>query len=383
MRPIYELTINEEDETGVTFNSLVDVPAHMKEFITFGEESIPYSFNEEKRMVTGVMISANTLIPRNDAKIGVHDVVFKAETIEKIRKKFMMNGFSNNLNKQHNDKDIVKGATLIDSYLIGGEKNPGVPEAFKHMNLQDGTWIASYYIEDDKLWQEVKEGKFQGFSVEGYFDRQPIQFNSEKSKNNNMKRKSIFQLLFGSEENNQNNENNEEKFETIEAIDGTVLSYDGELNVDTPLFVESVNEETGETDRLPAPEGDYQVTVDEVAIVISVNADGLVSEIQEVVEEDMKIENAKQDIRKETVEAIEGVMKDTDERFKAIETENKDLKAKNETFEAENKELKERLEKLEQFASNITDKKGEKFSATTKKAGSKKMDYRDILNKKK
>ena len=33
--PYYKIVVNEDDESGVDFNSFVDVPAHMKGFISF------------------------------------------------------------------------------------------------------------------------------------------------------------------------------------------------------------------------------------------------------------------------------------------------------------------------------------------------------------
>ena len=57
--PFYKIVVNENDETGVDFNAFVDAPAHMKGFIAFND-AVRYSFNDEKRIVTGVMISTGT-----------------------------------------------------------------------------------------------------------------------------------------------------------------------------------------------------------------------------------------------------------------------------------------------------------------------------------
>ena len=80
MLPFYELTINDNDETGVSFNALVDVPAHLKNFVAFGKnKTVKYNFNEEERMVVGVMMSANTFIYRPaDEGAPDNNVFFKA-----------------------------------------------------------------------------------------------------------------------------------------------------------------------------------------------------------------------------------------------------------------------------------------------------------------
>jgi hypothetical protein len=35
--------------------------------------------------------------------------------------------------------------------------------------LPKGTWMISMKIEDDKVWKDAKDGKYKGFSIEGYF----------------------------------------------------------------------------------------------------------------------------------------------------------------------------------------------------------------------
>ena len=37
------------------------------------------------------------------------------------------------------------------------------------MDYPKGTWMISIKIEDDAVWNKVKEGKLNGFSVQGYF----------------------------------------------------------------------------------------------------------------------------------------------------------------------------------------------------------------------
>ena len=356
MRTLYELTIDDTKETGVDFNSFVDMPAHLKGFISFGTKSKPLSYTfdakaeGEKRIVTGVMISANTKIIREDDVRGVHDVFFSAKTIEEIHKKFTLEGFSNNVNKMHDSNQIVNGAKMLYSYIIGGDKNPKAPEAFKQLNLQDGTWIASYYIEDEKLWQEVKSGKFKGFSVEGYFNRTKVE-----TKKTKMKKKTIFELMFGANK----AKDQKEKFESIETVDGTVLNFEGELSVDTVVTMDNEPEEGAEVEQVPASEGDYQVTIDEVAMVltVTVNDEGeaMISAIEEVTEEDMKAEIQAEEMRKEVAEVVAKVVGDSDERFKAIE-------AKLEASEAKNF-------KLEEFIAKVSDVDGNKFSANAKKKG--------------
>jgi len=36
--------------------------------------------------------------------------------------------------------------------------------------LADGSWFASFYVENNDVWSAVKRGEYKGFSVEGMFE---------------------------------------------------------------------------------------------------------------------------------------------------------------------------------------------------------------------
>lgn len=315
MLKYYKIVVNEDDDTGVDFNAFVDIPAHLKGFIAFGKAE-RYQFNEEKRIVTGVMISVGTPIYRNSNDFGEHYVVFDAETVALIRKKFFLKGYNTNLNKMHDDKQVTKGATLIDSYLISSTdpKLPSAPEAFVNMNLQDGTWIASYHVTDDELWNEVKSGKFQGFSVEGWFDKVEIKHKTNMSKN----QKSIWDLF-------KKAPKGKDKFAEATTADDKVISWEGDLGEGTAVFVEL------EGEKVPAPTGEHQLTLEDGSVkVITVDENGLVLTVTEVTaDEDME------SIKEEVADAMRSMMQEVNDRFEAIETENAKIKAENETFKAQ------------------------------------------------
>ena len=57
---------------------------------------------------------------------------------------------------------------MIHSYQIDNEKGFTAPERFKDAN--DGSWIVSYKVTDKEIFNQAKEGKFNGFSIEGVFN---------------------------------------------------------------------------------------------------------------------------------------------------------------------------------------------------------------------
>jgi len=157
MLPFYELVIDDSEDTGVDFNAFVLRPAHGKPYFAFN------------KVVTGVMMSANTPIYRSNPD---RFVLFKGETIKAIRTKFHTNGFHNNVNEEHNPDLKLEGVNMISSYIVSNPNH--IPSQFKAMNLQNGTWIASYKIDNPTVWNKIKKGEFSGYSVEGYFDQKEI-----------------------------------------------------------------------------------------------------------------------------------------------------------------------------------------------------------------
>jgi len=351
MAQYFWIGVNENDQTGVDFNSFVDIPAHMKGMIYFNADTVRYSFNDEKRIVTGVMIAANQPIYRWDKDLGDHYVIFKAETIELIRKKFFKNGFNQNLNLMHDPKKVQKGAVLVDSYIASNSdpKLPNIPEAFEAMHLQDGSWIGSYFIEDEALWEKVKQGQFGGFSVEGWFEKIKINFKS----NMNKQTKSIWDLFRGEEP-------KKEVFAQAVTAEGVAVFYEGDLIEGTAVFIEL------EGERIPAPEGEHELTLEDGSVkVITLDSNGIITAVADVetmepedeeVAEEVATEG--EELRAEVAEAMRKQTAEIHERFMAMEAEIARLKSE---IEVNNK--------------------GEKFGAAPKAATSAATSYRDLLKK--
>lgn len=177
--PFYEIGIDLNDpETGVEFNSLVKNPAHEINYQTFSEQKVKYEFNDEKQIVTGVAISADTPIYRNAPGLGEHYVVFTKETIADIIEQYSRDGNFNNLNLDHNSKRVVDQAYLLHSYQVDKTNGYTAPERFK--DVTDGSWIVSYKIKNKDLYEQIKTEEFNGFSIEGMFVQRRIKLNAQE-----------------------------------------------------------------------------------------------------------------------------------------------------------------------------------------------------------
>lgn len=167
---VFYIRVNDEDITGIDAISLVDMPAVEKNFLCFSEEKQPIKmkFDNSKHIITGVVCLADTPIYRYNERMGEYYVVFTKETIEKMVEKFAKMDLFKSVNLQHDDKQFVDDVYMIESYITNKER--GISPA-EFSDIPDGSWIASYKIDNESLWDEIINGdKLNGFSLQGMFE---------------------------------------------------------------------------------------------------------------------------------------------------------------------------------------------------------------------
>ena len=182
-KDIYYIDINDEDETGLDAISLVQHPAIEVDFLCFNEDTkkIDFSADEDKHILTAVALRADHPIYRRNEDYE-YWVVFTKDVIRKLVTKYAKNNLFNSVNIEHNDYSFVKSAYMIESYIV--DKARGiVPNEFK--DIEDGSWIVSYYIDDESLWDILKNtDALNGLSVQGLFklvDKQEFTSQKEQS----------------------------------------------------------------------------------------------------------------------------------------------------------------------------------------------------------
>lgn len=167
-KDIYYIDINDEDETGLDAISLVQHPAIEVDFLCFNEDTkkIDFSADEDKHILTAVALRADHPIYRRNGDYE-YWVVFTKDVIRKLVTKYAKNNLFNSVNIEHSDYSFVKSAYMIESYIV--DKARGiVPNEFS--DIEDGSWIVSYYIDDESLWNVVKNtDALNGLSVQGLF----------------------------------------------------------------------------------------------------------------------------------------------------------------------------------------------------------------------
>ena len=182
-KDIYYIDINDEDETGLDAISLVQHPAIEVDFLCFNEDTkkIDFSADEDKHILTAVALRADHPIYRRNGDYE-YWVIFTKDVIRKLVTKYAKNNLFNSVNIEHNDYSFVKSAYMIESYIV--DKARGiVPNEFK--DIEDGSWIVSYYIDDESLWNVLKNtDALNGLSVQGLFklvDKQNLSSQKEQS----------------------------------------------------------------------------------------------------------------------------------------------------------------------------------------------------------
>lgn len=116
------------------------------------EEGTIIKRNDEKQLVYGIVLEPEKVDGQND--------IISAEEIEKTAHSYLKK--SRVVGSNHVEK---ADANVVESYIA--------PANFtmKGEPVVEGSWILAVKIEDDTLWQQVKQGGYNAFSVGGYGQR--------------------------------------------------------------------------------------------------------------------------------------------------------------------------------------------------------------------
>ena len=158
--PLYDITL-EDFEQGMYKISLVDKPAIEENFIYFSKQSIEMFANDEKREVVGPIMIPNKEILRQSAENGYYYVRFTEETIKDIMYNYSKKGLFNEFGIQHeNDTtDVV----MLEIWMKESNNDKSTDYGF---DLPNGTVFVKAKIESDELFNAIKDGEINGFSIE-------------------------------------------------------------------------------------------------------------------------------------------------------------------------------------------------------------------------
>ena len=265
--PVYKAELI-DDGTGMTCISLVDRPAVEKDFLALAEQAALVQFavaDEDRQLVWGVVARADFPIYRRDENFGEYYVTYTAEVIRKMAEKYLAEGRQNEVDLQHDGK-MVEGVQLVQ-FVIKDTARGVVPAGFD--DVADGSLFAEFHVTDPDIWQAVKDGTYNGFSLEGLFNFVPTRHELAAAKVAKPKSNYMNKI--------------KQAFKALAAVvcrfgyivtDKAIISWDGDedLKAGDEVYIEG---EDGS--REPIADGEYRTEDDKVIVV----ADGKVSEIRD------------------------------------------------------------------------------------------------------
>lgn len=176
--PVITLGIDDIGRLGFKALSFVDFPAIETDFIHLkdAKQKPVYLSSEEKRMVYGPVLIPDQLIYRVDDTTGdEYYVKFTAETIRAVAYRMMKQGMQNQHTVMH--EVPVDGCYITENWIKDNEQDKSVALGF---DLPIGTWFVGSHVENNAVWEGVKDGTFRGWSIEAYFDEVSVSMSDEK-----------------------------------------------------------------------------------------------------------------------------------------------------------------------------------------------------------
>lgn len=172
--------------------SIVDEPAVESNFIALSKQR-PLDFkiqNEERRIVYGCALRADFDIYRQYGDEEFY-VTFSKDAVRRLMTKFMKNFSQKNWTKDH--MEFAEGLTVVESWIVEDVNNDKANK-LGLTNFSEGSWMIGVKVDDDEIWQSIKEGRWHGFSVEAFCDLEEItkEIKNKKIENKMAVKKSKF-----------------------------------------------------------------------------------------------------------------------------------------------------------------------------------------------
>lgn len=163
---------DDKEESGLNAISLVENPAIELDWVALNKiENVQLKVvNEEKRLVLGAILVPNKPILRLSEDNEEYYIYFSKETLVKALNKYMKRGLQGETTLEHKTKLNGQEVYLTEVWIKEDlEKDKS---AIYNDQAPVGSIMGSMKIEDDSLWEQVKQGSIKGFSIEGMFTDQ-------------------------------------------------------------------------------------------------------------------------------------------------------------------------------------------------------------------
>jgi len=164
---IYKAKIKTK-ENGLQILSMVETPAIEINYVKMEEEINHIKMevlDEEKNIVIAPALVPGMLIPRVHKGIKYY-ISFDKETIEQSLIKMSAEQKDQNVDVNHSEK-LINGAIVMEKFITHPNR---VTQVKNFENLPIGTLFFTAKVIDEKLMSDIKAGKINGWSIDGFYD---------------------------------------------------------------------------------------------------------------------------------------------------------------------------------------------------------------------
>jgi len=131
-----------------------------------------FSYDDEKMEITGAAIIPNKMIiRRNPINDELYYVFFSPDTTKVLSERFMKYKLTDNTNLDHTNRK-AEDTYVSESWLVFDSEND--KSAALGLNYPIGTWVITMKVNNKNLWEDIKLGKYKGYSIEGYFNERVV-----------------------------------------------------------------------------------------------------------------------------------------------------------------------------------------------------------------
>ena len=197
MTKIVELIISEEekeDQDGVFAISLVEDPAIDEYWVALNKQQKDLKFakiDEEKRLLIAPALVPNKQIFRLDDDGSDYHVYFSKDTIKKCSELYMKRNHLQSATLEHESK--IDGICVVESWIKEFSIDKSVKYGFEHCPI--GTWFVTMKVDNDEIWNKVKDGEILGFSIEGFFTDKMQELSSKSLSQEDLKISKIIDII--------------------------------------------------------------------------------------------------------------------------------------------------------------------------------------------
>jgi hypothetical protein len=174
---VIEYTIDDSGYLGVNAISLVENPAIEVDFVALSKTQVKQAAIEEgeRKMLYGAVMIPDQLIYRVNGAGETYYCKYSKDTINKIAQEYLKRNMHHNSNLEH--QVPVAGCVVVESWIKEGEHDKSQNFGF---SFPDGTWCIGMKVDNDEVWQDIKQGSVKGFSLEGFFTEMSEEYLAEQ-----------------------------------------------------------------------------------------------------------------------------------------------------------------------------------------------------------